>query len=281
MKTNSTTPVRADLSALSSTQQLRRRLLAAVAGLPAVAACAQTQPPVPVAPARAYPRDVGRKFNADGSPMLFEGNTFLGHVSQQGAGYETYDAWLDIVREMPRHDFARKFALVPTSSWHVTLIGGINDVDRRTAAWPSDLPRDMPIAEVHRVLLQRLERRRTAPLAPCSFVVDTGHPPSLRREGTLAVPLRPVDAATAKRLSDARDELAELLKLRRPDHDNYGFHVTIGYLYSFLEEAESAALQAASTEWRQRLAKRGPLTIGSFHFCVLRDMFAYRELRIV
>lgn len=248
--------------------------------LPSLVACAQTQGP-PVGPASGQPRDVGRKFNSDGSPMPFAGNTFLGHVNHQGADYETVDAWLDIVREMPRHDFARKLTLVPTSSWHATLIGGINDVDRNTAAWPSDLPRDMPIAEVHRVLLRRLEGRRAAPLAPCSFMVDLARPLPRRHEGTLSVPLRPADAATARRLSDARDEIAGLIKLRRPDHDRYGFHVTIGYLHRFLDDRESAALQAASIDWRQRLAERGPITIGSFHFCVLRDMFAYREIRAV
>jgi len=232
-------------------------------------------------PARAQPSDVGRKFNADGSPMPFAGNTFIGHVSPQRVGYDSFDGWLDIVREMPRHDFARKLTLVPTSSWHVTLIGGVNDADRATSAWPADLPRDTPIADVNRVLLQRLERRRTPPLAACSFVVDTNRAPAPRREGSLGLPLRPADAATAQRLSDARDELAELMLLHRPDHDRYGFHLTLGYFFRFLDDAESAALQSTFADWTKRLAERGPLTIAAFHFCVLRDMFDYREIRAV
>jgi hypothetical protein len=267
--------MQADLSPVPAWQQQRRRLLAAaVAGVPSVALARGPSE-------SAHPRDVGRKFNADGTPMPFEGNTFAGHLVQQGEGYETFDAWLDIVREMPRHGFARMLTLLPTSSWHVTLIGGVNDADRQTSAWPSDLPRDMPIADVHRVLLQRLKRRTTRPPGPCSFVVDDSHPPSLHREGSLAIPLRPADAGTAERLRTARDELAELLRLRRPDHHSYRFHVTIGYLCRFLDDAESAAMRAAAADWRLRLAARGPLVIGAFHFCVLRDMFAYRELRIV
>ncbi|HEX6705278.1 MAG TPA: DUF1868 domain-containing protein [Albitalea sp.] len=254
----------------------RRRLLAA-ATLSAVTSARAADPPF----GRAHPRDVGRKFDADGTPLPFEGNTFAGHVGQQGADYETFDAWLDIVREMPRHGFSRKLTLVPPSSWHVTLIGGVNDVDRTTPAWPTDLARDTPISQVHRTFLERLHQRRARPLEACRFVVDTERPPRTRIEGTLAVPLRPADAADAKRLGAARDELADLIRLRRPDHDTQRFHVTIGYLYRLLDATEAAAMQAAAADWISRLAVRGPLRIGAFHFCVLRDMFAYREMRAV
>lgn len=256
----------------------RRHLLAAAAAsLPAAA-----QAEAPAQASAAQPRDVGRKFNADGSPRSFAGNTVAGHLGQQGEDFEAFDAWLDIAREMPRHAFARKLALVPTSSWHVTLIGGANDADRQKAsAWPTDLPRDMPIADIHRLFLQRLERRAAAPLGACDFVVDTERAPAARTEGTLGIPLRPADDATARRLGAARDELAELMRLRRPDHGDYRFHVTIGYLYRFLDAAESAAMQSATAGWMARLAARGPLTLRGFHFCVLRDMFAYRALRAV
>lgn len=273
--------MQADWSAAASWQQWRRRLIAATAGLPALAHAQASAPALPASAPRTEPRDVGRKFNADGTPMPFEGNTFLGHFTQQGNGYEVFDAWLDIVREMPRHAFARRLTLTPTSSWHVTLVGGVNDADRHTAAWPSDMSRDMPMAEVNRILLQRLERRRATPLAPCRFVIDDRRPPSARREGSMGIPLRPADADTATRLRAARDELADLMRLRRPDHDDYGYHVTIGYLYRFLDPAESAAMQAATADWMRRLAARGPLVIEGFHFCVLRDMFAYREIRTV
>jgi hypothetical protein len=264
---------------LTTARAARRRLLAAAASLPAIA---WSQPsPDAAAAAAEFPRDVGRKFNADGTPCRFEGNTFLGHLVQQGSNFEAFDAWLDIVRELPRHGFARKLTLVPTSSWHVTLIGGVNEVDRQTPMWPTDVPRDTPIADVHRLMRQRLGQRRKPPLAPCSFVVDAAKPASAVREGTLKIPLRPLDEATARRLREARDELADLMNLRRPDHDRYGFHVTIGYLVRFLNAEEAAGMQRAADDWRGRLAAHGPLTIPSFHFCLLRDMFAFKEMQIV
>lgn len=260
----------------------RRQLLTAALGLPAALALpAQALPPAPALPASGsarHPRDVGRKFYADGRPMRFEGNTFAGHVAQQGAGYDTFDRWLDLIRELPQHGFSRKLSLVPSSSWHVTLLGGVNDVDRRTPLWPADLPRDMAMAEVHRVLLQRLVARRTPKLGPCSFLVDISTPSPLVREGTLGIPLRPADEATRLRLREARDELAELIQLRRHDHDRYAFHLTLGYLVQFLDESEQEDCRAALTGWRQGLASHGPLLIPSFHFCILRDMFAFREV---
>jgi len=266
----------------------RRRLLAAAAGLPSLLSAAA----LAAADAKAggdaagdvegrapRARDVGRKFNADGSPMTFEGNTIVGHLRPQGPDYETFDAWLDIARELPRHGFARKLTQTPSSSWHVTLFGGVNDVDRGTPAWPRGLARDLPIAEVNRLMLQRLERLDRPATGPCAFVVDTRTPATLRHDGTLGIPLRPADPATDRRLAEARDAYADLFQLRRPDHEAYRYHVTIGYFVRVLDEVEAIALRDATADWCRRLAARGPLLIPAFHYCTLRDMFAFRELR--
>ena len=161
----------------------------------------------------------------------------------------------------------------------MTLFGGVNDVDRGTPAWPRDLARDLPIAEVNRLMLQRVERLDRPATGPCAFVVDTRTPATLRHDGTLGIPLRPADAATDRRLAEARDAYADLFQLRRPDHETYRYHVTIGYFVRVLDEAEAIALRDATADWCRRLAARGPLLIPAFHYCTLRDMFAFRELR--
>ncbi len=251
----------------------RRRLVAAASGLlPAVAAAGTDR----------LPDNVGRKFNADGSVRRFAGNSFVGHVGQQGEDFEVFDALLDIYRELPLHPFARKLAVLPPSSYHVTLMGGINDADRRTVNWPADIPREAPMEEVNRICLDRLSGWRAGTLTPCDFVVDVERPPRPRTEGTLGLPLRPADAAAAAKLGAARDRLADLIGLRRPDHDSYRYHVTIGYLFEFLTPAESAAMQAATVAWMTRIAAlQRPVRIRSFDFCVLRDMYAFRAVRAV
>ena len=57
------------------------------------------------------------------------------------------------------------------------------------------------------------------------------------------------------------------------------FHELAYSLVRVLDEPEAIALRGATADWCRRLAARGPLLIPAFHYCTLRDMFAFRELR--
>lgn len=227
------------------------------------------------------PRDVGRKFNADGSVHPFAGNTFVGHLGQQGEDFAYFDALLDIYRDLPRHAFTRKMAVLPPSSYHVTLFGGLNDIDRINGPWPADIPRDTRIEKANDMYLERLERLpRLVPegAAPFDFVLDQLPKPSL--DGAPNIPLRPADEATAARLQALRDRLSALTGLRRPDHDRYRYHMTIGYIFQYLTAEESSELRAAQGRWMERLAAmQRPLRIRRFDYCVFRDMYAFRVVR--
>ncbi|MFL7979353.1 DUF1868 domain-containing protein, partial [Xanthomonas vasicola] len=97
------------MSSFLDTRISRRHLMAAAgtsllaSGIPALA---KTPPP----------SDVGRKFLRSRRPMPFAGNTFVGHLEQQGDGYDSFDRVLNIYRELPEQRFANKFALLPPSS---------------------------------------------------------------------------------------------------------------------------------------------------------------------
>lgn len=245
----------------------RRRIL--VAG-----ALAATLPGT--AAAQNVPRDVGRKFNADGSVRRFGGNTFIGHVGQQGADYEQFDALLDIYREMPAHAFAHKIALTPPSSYHVTMFGGLNDEDQGRARWPRGLPPDMPVDAVTREWLRQLKTR--PPLADHRFKFEFGNP-ALMKDGAPHVPLVPADDATARRLKGLRDELSAFTGLRDKDHERYRYHLTFGYLHAVLSDGEAQALKSATEDWVRRLSARvGAIAIPAVEFCSFRDMYAFRVL---
>ncbi|PPV07632.1 hypothetical protein XBLMG947_1627 [Xanthomonas bromi] len=261
------------MSSFLDTRISRRHLMAATAsaalltsGLPALA---NTPPP-----------DVGSKFLRSRRPMAFAGNTFVGHLEQQGDGYDSFDRVLDIYRELPEKRFANKFALLPPSSYHVTLLGGVNEIDRAGGPWPSDLTRDVALSEINADFLARLTQRTAAPLGACSFVVN----PAAAKTGNndnLLIPLRPADAQTAQRLEAARQGLMTLTRLQRPDYVNFQFHISLAYLCETLDRAEQAAYRAAVGDWLKRLAAAGPITIPRFHFCTFADMDAFRTVREV
>ncbi|WP_372382631.1 DUF1868 domain-containing protein [Xanthomonas sp. NCPPB 1068] len=262
------------MPSLMDTRLSRRRLMAAAAGTAALATA------VPALAKTSSPPDVGRKFLRNRRPMPFAGNTFLGHLAQQGDGYDSFNRVLDIYRELPAHRFANKFALLPPSSYHVTLLGGVNEIDRARGPWPGDMGRDMALSEINAAFLSRLAQRTAAPLGACSFVVN----PATAKTGAndnLLIPLHPADAHTAQRLETARQALMTLTRLQRPDYTNFQFHISLAYLCETLDAAEQADYRAAVGDWLKRLAAAGPITVPHFHFCTFADMDAFRTVREV
>ncbi|KAB7768851.1 DUF1868 domain-containing protein [Xanthomonas maliensis] len=261
---------------MSPTLQSRvsRRGLLAAAGVSLLASA------LPTAATPATPPDVGRKFLRSREPMTFVGNTFVGHLEQQGAGYDSFDHVLDIYRQLPAQPFGHKFALLPPSSYHVTLLGGVNDIDRRHGPWPDDMARDVPLDKMAAVFLSRLQQQAATPLGACRFLVDPAAAKTGRNDNLL-IPLRPADAQTAQRLEAARQRLMALIRLKRPDYIDYRFHISLAYLCETLDSAERAAYRAAVGHWLTRLAAAGPITVPRFHFCTLADMYAFRTLHEV
>jgi hypothetical protein len=221
----------------------------------------------------ATPADVGRKFNADGSVRPFAGNTFIGPVPQQGAGFAAFNALLNIYREFPAHTFATKIALLPPSSYHVTLFGGLNESDRDSPRWPQGVPGSLALETATMRWLDKLAKRHPQS-AGFDFVLD--EPPAPMRDGSLHIPLRPADEATAKRLAGLRDALAQLTGIRRADHDRYQYHLTFGYVHHFLSSEEAQDLQTATARWMEGLAPA--LHIPAFQFCRFTDMYAFESL---
>ncbi|UXA51342.1 DUF1868 domain-containing protein [Xanthomonas prunicola] len=258
------------MSSFLDTRISRRHLMAAAGtsllatGIPTLA---MTPPP----------SDVGRKFLRSRRPMPFAGNTFVGHLEQQGDGYDSFDRVLNIYREFPEQRFANKFALLPPSSYHVTLLGGVNEIDRARGPWPSDLTRDQALEDINADYLSRLKERAAPPLGACRFLVN----PTAAKTGkndNLLIPLKPADTQTAQRLEAARQALMQLTRLQRPDYTNFQFHISLAYLCTTLDGAEQAAYRMAVRTWLTQLAAAGPITVPHFHFCTFNDMYTFRTL---
>lgn len=239
----------------------------------AAGALAATAPAFAAGP---LPHDVGRKFNADGTVRPFGGNTFIGHIAQQGAGFELFDALLSIYRECPAHGFARKIALTPPSSYHVTVFGGLNDEDQGRPRWPRGLPAGMTVDAVTQRWLRLLQARPRSAAPPLEFAFAR---PAAMVDGAPHLPLQPANDATAARLVAIRDDLSALTGIRDKDHARYQYHMTFGYIFQLLSDSEAQDLLAATADWVDRLAAHGrTIAIPAVQFCSLRDMYAFRVL---
>ena len=244
---------------------LNATLAAAAAG----AGAAQSQDP-PGNAARKAPPSVGRKFNADGSPFPFAGNTIVSHIP---LGTALSDALTSVRDTLAAGSFAPCMALLPPSSYHMTVFEGVTESSRRAGIWPADLARDAPLAASHRHLERKLDGFALEAVLPLRMRLDEF---SVRRDPGATLRLLPADEAENRKLRRLRDRLAERLQLRAPGHDSYGFHISLAYLIDWMTPQQVSDYIAVQSACFSMLQKRMPvIEIGAPAFCVFYDMFAF------
>ena len=222
------------------------------------------------------PNDVGRKFQTDGRPMPFLGNTVLCHLPQQGENTAYFNALLNIFRDAPAHSFFKKFAMLPPSSYHVTIFDGANDQGRVSGKWPKGLDLAAPIEDCHQFLSDRLKTVQIRCALPLRFRIDNTQSQPSGMPFTIG--LLPFDHAENVKLRALRDQLSELMGIRAPGHDAYRFHTTICYPFDSLSAEEETALQDYKQRLRDQLIQMIPeIHLGPPEYCTYTDMFAFRR----
>ena len=172
-----------------------------------------------------YTEHVGRKFNADGSPMCFPGGTVISFVD---ASSYLHRLVLRIRDEYRKSSFAGKLTFLPPASYHITIFIVFNDCDRDKDHWSANLKADTPAEGVHTYMLPRL--RRPAPPSGLLFSPSCVDGDTIR--------LVPADAGTAEALGTYRNRLSRAVGVRFPDHENYSYHITFAYQIKKLTPAE-------------------------------------------
>ena len=265
---------REDFPLMSTLPTDRRQFL----GLMAAGATAAVSAPALAQTSRsAYPPDVGFKFFADGRVHPFPGNTVICHVPQQGEDSACFDALLDIYREAPSHRFVRKVALLPPSSYHMTVFGGANDKPRKAQSWPADLPLDMPIERCNTILAERLKAARISCPLPIRMKVDPSQDPT--NGAPLTLRLLPADSGERDKLTQVRRRIADVTKVPISRPDTYRFHISLGYFIAWLTPAEEIEFTRTFNRWAGQLAAKSPvITLGAPEFCTFEDMYAFHRV---
>lgn len=220
--------------------------------------------------------DRSHKFAPDGEVLPFPGNSIICHLAQQGPDSAIFYTLLDFYRIAPRTGFGPKIALLPPSSYHMTVIGGATASRRSADAWPSGVPYDAPIEDCNRIVGHRLQQADLPQACPIRMKVDeqdTGYD-----ENTVRIPLAPVDQAEFDRIERLRSAIAKAIGIPEPAPGTYQFHITLGYvLQPFSRTQEDTAL-AALSEWKQRVVRAAPIiNLGIPEYCTFEDMYAFRR----
>jgi hypothetical protein len=218
------------------------------------------------------PKDTLLKFNSDGSPRPFAGNTVICHLPQQSHFRDAVAALGDALRSS---SFAGKLAVLPSNSYHVTILGGPNDQDRARYGWPSDIPINTPIAECNRIIGERIARFRMHSELPIRFCVDKEKTVAPQRASGLQ--LVPADAKEKLKLRTLRDQMAtEVFHYRTADHETYGFHISLAYQMSGFTAEERQEYQSRLVHHLPSIIAAAPtIELGVPEFCTFGDMYRF------
>ncbi|MBP1468286.1 DUF1868 domain-containing protein [Candidatus Chloroploca sp. M-50] len=210
-----------------------------------------------------YTREVGRKFHADGTPQYFPGNTIICMLSPTHPLFQTASAFQEALGKTP---VGAKFAFLPPASFHMTVMDLLCDQVRDPAHWAHALPHESTMAEADAFVYARVQ-----PLVPPTELV-------MRVVGifygnNLMLTLKPADEATRNSLHAYRASVAAATGIRFPDHDTYGFHLSLAYRLIELTGAEEEVLTSVCHHWEPALQAAGAaLVLPPPQLCRFDDM---------
>ena len=175
-----------------------------------------------------YTSSVGQKFNKDLSVRQFPGNTIICFVDPELHPTIFKEvSWAQ--HQLQAMACAGKFNFLPPDSFHMTVLELLCEQIRTQDYWSSHLPISASLDETDRFFIEQSRQIQF----PSSFAMKFAQ---ARYPATLKV--EPADAETAKSLVVFREQMAELLGVRRPNFDEYEFHITLGYNLIGLEQHE-------------------------------------------
>lgn len=168
-----------------------------------------------------YGLQIGYKFNQDGTPRKYPGNTIIADVEPSNPAYPVIRKLKDI---LSRGKLGEAFIFMPEDSYHVTIIRGMNDYVREPEFWPSVLPLDMPMTAVDDYFEEKASQVKSPERIHMKFdhvKID---------DYDVRICLKPWDEIQEREIKEYRDQIADKIGLRLPGHDSYTYHITLAYV---------------------------------------------------
>lgn len=223
----------------------------------------------------AIPRDTRLKFNPDGSRRAFAGNTLICHLPQQS---QIRDAVTELGEAIRSSSFAHKLAVLPSDSYHLTILGGLNDGDRNRVEWPKDIPITTSISECNRIVGQRFAQFKAHEELPLRFRLDKERTQAPQLASGLQ--LVPADPNEKLKLSRLRNQLADdVFRYRARNHETFGFHISLAYQMRGFTSEEKREYENILQLHIPIIESAAPvIELGVPEFCTFEDMYRF-EIR--
>lgn len=217
-----------------------------------------------------YLRNIGCKFDADGSVRFFPGNTVISFIDHGSPMFELFRE----TRALLKNSIAGEcFTFLPDESIHMTVFEGVCDQWREESRWTKLLPITASLEEVDRLFEERFAGvKELGPICMRAARIRPG--------GGYSIGLEPYGREDAEALKGYRDAMSRAFGLRFPDHDTYGFHISICYGIKPPTEQQEAALDGFEAAANALIAQRSVV----FHpaepcMTYFRNMFRFEKAR--
>ncbi|KAJ6584617.1 RNA ligase/cyclic nucleotide phosphodiesterase [Mycena capillaripes] len=218
-----------------------------------------------------YPPGVPYKFDPDGNVQHHPGNTIIAHLSPSSEP-ELYNSLLALYDKLKNSHLSHLYALLPPSSWHMTVFNGSVDQERNSSRWPDDLLTDASLEECTSLYENKLS----------SFDLQCDPPYHMSIVGfkrlwtSIGLHLEPYTSEENARMRLLRNRLSEVLHIRRDDHTTYILHLTMAYLLRFRTDEQEKELTKLLMDHFDGMPKQ--FELGPPEFCTFDNMFAFKRL---
>lgn len=218
-----------------------------------------------------YGKDIGKKFYEDGTVRHYPGNTVVADIVP---GCSAYDVMLHLRQMAIDAGFADKWILLPTDSYHMTVIRGLNDQVRTDDFWPAKLPKDTPMAAVDDYISAAIAAAGIP--GPVRMKFDAVYASA----SCCIVHLLPADEEQERILREFRDRAADAIGLRLPKHDQYRFHISLAYTRIVPEGADAQKLEELKAEMNAYIANQPEFETTAPYMAYYDDMLAFSPVRL-
>ncbi|KAJ6512059.1 RNA ligase/cyclic nucleotide phosphodiesterase [Mycena vitilis] len=216
-----------------------------------------------------YPPGVPDRFDKDGNVQPCPGNTVISHLPPSSELHQSLRA---LSEKLANSDLRHLYALLPPSSWHMTIFEGVLDSVREPGRWPDDLSLNASLEECDSLYEHKLSSFDLQCDPPyCLSVVGFN-----KLEAGITLQLEPYTSEENTRMRTLRDRLSDVLHIRAEDHVTYGFHLSVAYLLRFLTEKQEEELSQLLTDHFADMPKQ--FELGPPEFCSFEDMFAFTSV---
>lgn len=210
------------------------------------------------------------KFNPDGSVKYFPGNTVISFIHR---GTEIFSLFKQVRHMLQCSAAGECVSFLPDDSIHMTVFEGVCDQWRSPDSWTKLLPMDATLSAVDTFFESAFAKAKK--LGSVSMKAA-----GLRQGSGYMISLMPLTQIDSDKLKEYRNQLSELFGLRFPNHDSYGFHISLCYMTRLPDESHKAAFDRFEREADAYIKEHGTeFVLEEPVLTYFRNMFGFEKTR--